>query len=398
MNYDFDRIYDRRENHSAKYDEMEVKFGSSDLKAMWIADMDFPTPQPVVDALVKRATQGIFGYTSRPESYFKAMQDWYATRYNWKIKTEWVSHSPSVVTSLGLLVDILTIPGDKIVIQPPVYNPFFDVIGDRSREIVENHLISSEEGYRIDFEDLDSKLSGAKLMILCNPHNPIGRVWKTEELIKIGDLCLKHHVRVISDEIHADFVYPGHQFTPFASLSDAVRNITATCLSASKTFNLAGLQASFVILPREEEKTAFDTVFSRLDIARNNCFSAVAAEAAFLHGSEWLSQLLAYLDGNIEYVRMFCAEHMPQIKPNRPEGTYLLWVDCTALGMTDSELSRFMIKEAGLALNSGAVYGLSGSGFVRMNMACSRVIITEAMNQLKQALALRATSNTHVSK
>jgi len=286
-------------------------------------------------------------------------------------------------------VEEMTAQGDGIVIQSPVYNPFYDVIRGRGRQVVENHLIRETSGYALDFEDLDRKLADAQLMILCNPHNPIGRVWSRDELLRIGELCLKHGVRVISDEIHADFVFAPNRYVPFASLSEDINNLTITCLSATKTFNIAGLQASFVIFPRSEERERFDQIMGVLDIRRNNCFSLVAVEAAFLHGEEWLESLLEYLHGNIRFIQDFLAREIPEIVPNDPEGTYLLWLDCSQLGMDDGALSQFMINEARVALGTGINYGPSGSGFMRMNVASSRPVIQQAMERIRDAVANR---------
>lgn len=388
MAVDFSRIYDRSTNYAAKLEELEMRFGRADLIPLWVADMDFPSPEAVTAAVEARARQGIFGYTSRPESYYDAMIQWYKKRHDWTIDSKWVIHCPAVVTALSILVADMTEPGDSIVIQSPVYNPFYDVIRGRGRKVVENQLIRSGMDYSIDYEALDSQLAGAKLMILCNPHNPTGRVWRREELLQIGALCLKHGVRVISDEIHADFVYGPNRYIPFASLSDAIRDLTVTCLSATKTFNLAGLQASFVIFPLPAERERFDQQLGVLDIRRNNCFSLVAVQAAYRDGEAWLDSLLDYLQGNLQFVRETLAREMPEIIANNPEGTYLLWLDCSALGMTDAELSRFMIHEAGVALGAGINYGTGGSGFMRMNVACSRQVLEKALFQIKNAVAL----------
>lgn len=387
MTVDFNRVYDRSANHAAKFDELELRFGRADLIPLWVADMDFPSPEAVTAAITQRAQQGIFGYTSRPDSYYEAMIHWYRRRHGWDIDSRWVIHSPAVVTTLSLLVAEMTAPGDGIVIQSPVYNPFYDVIRGRGRRVLENHLIRGGSGYTVDYDDLDRQLAEAKLMVLCNPHNPVGRVWRREELLRIGELCLKHGVRVISDEIHADFVFAPNRYIPFASLSEAIRDITITCLSGTKTFNIAGLQASFVVFPRSEDRERFDQALGVLDIRRNNCFSLVAVEAAFRHGEPWLEDLLAYLTGNIRFVQETLARDIPEIVPNDPEGTYLLWLDCSALGMSDAELTRFMVQEAGVALGAGTVYGPGGSGFMRMNAACSRAVLGKALEQIREAVA-----------
>lgn len=387
MAIDFNRIYDRSDNHAAKFDELEMRFGRSDLIPLWVADMDFPSPEPVTAALIERARQGIFGYTSRGDSYYEAMIQWYRRRHGWEIDRNWPIHCPTVVTALSLLVAEMTEPGDGIVIQSPVYNPFYDVIRGRGRRVLENHLLRDSAGYVLDYDDLDCKLAEAKLMILCNPHNPAGRVWRREELLRIGELCLKHNVRVISDEIHADFVFAPNRYTPFASLSESISNLTITCLSGTKTFNIAGLQASFVIFPRPEERERFDQALAVLDIRRNNCFSLVAVEAAFRHGEAWLEALLAHLADNIRFVREYLTREIPEIVPNDPEGTYLLWLDCSAMGLNDAELSRFMINEARVALGAGINYGPGGRGFMRMNIACSQQVLQQALDRIRDAVS-----------
>lgn len=389
MPFDFDRIYDRSMNHAAKVEELEMRFGRSDLIPLWVADMDFPSPEPVTAAIISRAEQGIFGYTSRPEAYYEAMIRWYRTRHGWEIDPQWVIHSPAVVMTLSLLIERMTAAGERIVIQSPVYNPFYDVIRGRGRQIVENHLIRSGSDYEIDYGDLDRKLAEAKLLILCNPHNPVGRVWRQEELLRIGELCVKHNVRVIADEIHADFVFTPHRYIPFAGLSEKIGDLTITCLSATKTFNIAGLQASFALFPRKEEREAFDQALGLLDIRRNNCFSLVAVEAAFLHGEAWLESLMAYLAGNIRFVQEYMAREIPEIVPNDPEGTYLLWLDCSALGMADAALSSFMINDARVALGAGINYGPKGGGFMRMNVACSQKILGQALDRIRDAVVKR---------
>lgn len=389
MNYDFDKIYDRSVNHAAKVDELEMRFGRSDLIPLWVADMDFPSPKEVVAAINDRASQEIFGYTSRADAYYDAMIQWYKRRHKWDIDPSWPIHSPAVVTALSLLVEEMTEAGDAVVIQSPVYNPFYDVIRGRGRMVLENHLIDEGGWYGLDYDDLDKKLSQARLFILCNPHNPVGRVWRREELERIGELCVKHGVRVISDEIHADFVFSPHRYIPFASISEDVQNLTITCLSGTKTFNIAGLQASFVVFPILKEREKFDQALGLLDIRRNNCFSLVAVEAAFRHGDQWLDALVDHLRGNLRFVREYIGNEIPELSANDPEGTYLLWIDCRGLGMDDGELNRFMIDEARVAMGAGVAYGPKGSGFMRMNVACSRSVLEQAMTQIREAVDRR---------
>lgn len=387
MKYDFDAIIERSTHFSAKYDELNLKFGREDIVSMWVADMDFPSPQPVIDAIKNRAEHGIFGYTSRPDCYFQAMLDWYKRRYNWDIESKSIIHSPGVVTSLSIIMREFTKPGDKIIVQPPVYYPFFDVIKDNDRHIVCNPLKRVAEEYVMDYEDLEKKLDNqVKYLILCNPHNPVGRVWTKAELIKLGDLCVKKNVKVISDEIHGDLVYNGRNYTPFASISEEFSMNSITCLSATKTFNIAGLQASFAIFPDRADYEKFVKILGILDIKRNSCFNLVAIEAAYRYGEEWLNQVLAYLESNIEFVIDYCHTNIPCIKPNRPEGTYLVWLNCKEVGLNHAQLNDFMIHKAKLALDSGNWFGEEGSGYMRINIACPRTILAKGLKQLEQAV------------
>lgn len=387
MRYNFDQVVDRKNNYSAKYDELGSKFGRPDLLPMWVADMDFQSAKPIIDAIKARADQGIFGYTSRPEAFYENMMAWYKRRYGWEIKRDWVIHSPGVVTTLNILMREFTKPGDKIVIQPPVYYPFFDAVRDNGRELVYNPLKKVGDNYVMDYEDLENKLDDkVKYLILCNPHNPVGRVWDREELIRLGDICIRNNVTVIADEIHGDMVYEGCKYTPFASISQAFSENSITCMSATKTFNIAGLQSSFAVFPDKRDYDRFEKLLGILDIKRNNCFSLVAVDAAYREGEEWLVQLLLYLKDNIEFVIDYCRSYMPEIKPNRPEGTYLVWMDCRELGLNDDELSSFMINKAGVAVDGGNWFGEEGSGYIRMNVACPRVLLKEGLDKIRKAI------------
>lgn len=382
----FNKKIDRSGQFSAKYDEMEMKFGRKDAYSMWVADMDFAVAPAISEAIEKRAKQHIYGYTTRPESYYESMCNWYARRYGFNIKKEWLIHSPGVVTSLGVAVKELTMPGDKIIIQPPVYYPFFDSVLLNGRTLLKNPLIRDGHDYRIDFDSLETLAQEAAFLILCNPHNPVGRVWTRDELEMLSDICLRHNVRIISDEIHGDLVFDGARYTPIASLSDTVSDITVTCLSATKSFNIAGLQASFMVVPRKTEYEKIDSLFTMLDLKRNNCFSLVAVEAAYNKGEEWLEAMVDYVKENMDYVHAYCLEHIPELIPNKPEGTYLMWLDCRKLGLSDEALANFMINEAKIALNIGTAFGDEGSGFIRLNLACPRNMVEEAMNSLAQAV------------
>ena len=389
MKFNFNEKVDRSKNHAAKWEEMGAKFGSNDLLPMWIADMDIKTAPEIVEAIKEKADQAIFGYVYRPASYYETAAAWCEKRFGYKIDPKTLIHSPGVVPSMNMLVKMLTKEDEKVLIQIPVYPPFAASVKTGKRTLVTNELIKDENGYyTIDFEDLEKKLSDEKvtLMILCNPHNPVGRVWKKEELQKIGDLCVKYNVRILADEIWRDLVLPGYTHTPIASLSREIENITITCFSPTKTFNIAGLQASFAVFPREEEWKAFDNELGEMDIKRNNPFSLVGFEAAYNHGEEWLSELLVHLEGNAQYVVDFVKERLPEIKTVKPEGTYLMWLDFNGLNITPEEITEMLIKDAKVAMNDGASFGANGKGFARMNIACPRYMVEDAMARIEKAV------------
>lgn len=390
MKYDFDTVLDRSSNFAAKYDELGKKFGKDDLIALWVADMDFKVANPIIEAIQSRAEQGIFGYTSRPDSYFQAIQQWLMNKHEWTTDTQLMIHCPGVVPSLSLLIQHFTQPGDNIIIQPPVYYPFFDVVRNNGRTLLENPLKLVNGQYEMDYDHLESLAkNGAKMLLLCSPHNPIGRVWRKDELVRLGEICLAHGIVVIADEIHSDLVFSGHKHTPFAMISEKFRKNTYTCIAPSKTFNLAGLQASITIFPNANDRNKFDEILGNLDIRRNNCFSLVASEAAYRYGDEWLRQVKEYIESNFSFIQDFCKKNIPQIHPNFPEGTYLVWIDCRELGMSKDELHNFMINEAKLALDDGYWFGDAYAGYMRLNAACPRSIIAQALERWKNAIERR---------
>ncbi len=389
MKYNFNEKIDRSNNHAAKWEEMGNKFISNDLWPMWIADMDLKTAPVIIDAMREKLEQGIFGYVYRPASYYQSAADWLERRFGYKIDAKTLINSPGVVPTLSILVRLMTKADEKVLIQSPVYYPFSSVVKENNRELVVNELVKDENGYyTIDFEDFEKKVSDEKvtLFIMCSPHNPVGRVWKKEELQKMSELCLKYNVRVIADEIWRDIIMPGHKHIPAASLSKDIENNTITCFSPTKTFNIAGLQASFATLPREEEWKMLDEELGRLDVKRNSPFSLVGFEAAYTKGEEWLEELLIHIDGNMDYVIEFVKERIPEVKVRKPEGTYLMWLDFSALGMTKEELSMFMQKEARIALDDGFWFGENGAGFERMNVACPRYMVEEGMTRIEKAV------------
>ena len=386
MRYDFDAVVDRSGNHAAKYDERVKKFGTDQVIPLWIADMDFRTAQPIIDALTQRAQEGLWGYTSRPDSYFAAIRAWQKRRNNWDFDQSLMSWSLGVVQSISAMVRLFTPEGGSVLIQTPVYSEFYDMTEAWNRKVLENQFVEKDGKWSVDWEDFEAKLQQADLFLLCNPHNPLGIVWTPEELRRMVELCMKYHVPLFSDEIHSDLIFHGKHHTPAATVSPEAARYVTTGISGTKTFNLAGLQASAVVFPDAHSKQVFDHYWQCMDIHRNNAFSLTAMEAAFNHGEEWLEQLLAYLSDNFDYVVRYCEERIPQIKTYAPDATYLMWLDCRALGLDNESLRRFMIEKAHLGLNEGWSFGRSLNGFMRLNAACPRATLEKALGQLEAAV------------
>ena len=389
MKYNFDEVIDRSGNRAAKYDERRKNFGTDDVIPLWIADMDFRTAQPIIDACKAKAEEGIWGYTSRPDSYFEAYAGWQKRRNGWSIDTSLCSWSLGVVPALAALVKLFTGPNDKVLIQPPVYPEFYEVTEMVGRRVAENNMVQTENGWEVDFEDFERKVKDplVKMFILCSPHTPLGKVWTREELERMLDICFANGVLVVSDEIHSDLIFHGKKHIPTAMVSEEAKSRVISCISGTKTFNLAGLQASTTVFPNMELKQIFDHYWSAMDIHRNNAFSSVAMEAAFNEGEEWLEQVLEYISGNFDYIQDYCAKYIPEIKPSVPDATYLVWLDCRALGMDDETLKEFMIRKAKLGLNPGSSFTRSLTGFMRLNAACPRSVIKKAMEQLRDAVS-----------
>ncbi len=401
MQYDFDREINRRGTHSLKWGFMqdeedplrakptEAFFGENRVLPLWVADMDFPSPRPVVEALIERAKHGIYGYTVRTNSYSEAVVNWMRKRHGWEIAPEWICTTPGVVPALNLLVRTFAAPGERVLIQRPVYYPFFSAIENNGAETVVSPLVYEDGRYRMDFDDLEEKASDprVKLAILCSPHNPIGRVWTADELTRFGEICLKNGVLVVSDEIHGDLVYRGNKFVPLASLDEALAQNAITCTAPSKTFNLAGLHTSNIIISNPELRSRFEKTLQSTGLFGMNAFGAVAVEAAYNHGEEWLAQALDYLDGNLAYLEDYVSRRIPQITVIRPEGTYLVWMDCRRLGLDKDGLKRLMLKEARVYLDEGFLFGPEGEGFERINIACPRSILVEALERIGNAVA-----------
>ena len=395
MKYNFDEVIDRKNNHSVKYCEIDKKFGvdkDSDIIPLWIADMDFKTAQPIIDAIQKKAKHGIFGYVYRPDEYFESFINWQKRRYNWEPKKELLSFSIGVVPTLGSLVQIFSKPNDKILIQTPVYSEFYDINEDNKRIVIENRFIEKDGKYSLDLVDLENKLKEKpKFLIFCNPHNPLGKVWTYDELKTIGDLCIKYGVTVISDEIHSDLTLWDNKHIPMASVSEEIRQNTITCTSTGKAFNVAGLQCATIVFNNLETKEKFYRFWKDLEVHRNNPFNLVATIAAYSDGGEeYLNQLIEYLQNNILFLNDFFKKYIPEINPNVPQATYLVWLDCRKLcekfGFNQEQLEEFMLKEAKIGLNPGRSFQKGLEGFMRLNTACPRSVLEKALNQLKDAI------------
>ncbi|MDP4098008.1 PatB family C-S lyase [Paenibacillus sp. P96] len=389
---DFNLHIDRTRTASYKWDNREAIFGTEDVLPMWVADMDFQAPPAVIRAIRERVEHGVFGYTYPSPAYYESIINWMRTRHNWSIEQEWIKLCPGVVPALSLIVEEFTEPGDQVMIQTPVYPPFYHVVESHGRELVRNPLLEQDGRYSMDFEDMENKMSGGKvkLLILCSPHNPVGRVWTKQELQQLAEVCAKWNVLVVSDEIHADLVFEPGSHIPFASLSEDAAQRSIICTAPSKTFNIAGLNTANMVIPNEELRAKFSQALEKHALGAATPLGLAAAEAAYREGAEWLDALLVHVRGNMDYVRDFCQQHLPEVKAWRPEGTYLLWMDFRALGLEGKELSTFLIAEAKLGLNNGDSFGTDGNGFMRMNLGCTRATVEEAMRRLEAAV--RATT------
>lgn len=386
--YDFDELIDRKGTGSLKWDSLEERFGSGELLPLWVADMDFHSPQPVIDAIVSRARHGVYGYTKFRDSYFDSVINWYRRRYSWNLKREWFSYAPGVVPAIILAIRAYTRPGDGIIVQGPVYYPFYESVELNGRHIIDNPLKLSRGRYEMDFEDLERKAADprARMLILCNPHNPVGRVWNRDELTRLGGICNRNGITVIADEIHSDLRYPGVSFTNYATISEEFAQNSITCTAASKTFNLAGLHISNIIIPNSQMHQKYQNI---LDASKNimaNSFAADAVEAAYNHGEEWLAELIGYLKGNLEFMKRFVHENMPEVDVIEPQGTYLVWMDFRRVEPDPEKLEKLMLGEAKVALDEGYIFRNGGEGFERINIACPRSILARALEQIAEAV------------
>ena len=385
MNYDFDQVIDRKGTDSIKYDGMKGIWGRSDLLPMWVADMDFPTPPFVLEAIKKRCEHPILGYTLKSESYYQSIVNWVDQRYGMKVQAEDINYVPGVVAGLGMAINCFTEPGDEIIIMPPVYHPFKWLTLRNKREVVECPLLLQDGEYRMDLDYLRAHGKKARVLILCNPHNPGGIVWKQEELEAIADFCVENNILVFSDEIHADLTLPPYKHVPFAMISKKARNNSITFMAPSKTFNMPGVSASHAIIFNRSLREQFEKHLQAGELNMGHVFAFDAVKAAYSNGSEWLEQCLSYIQKNIDYVDHYLKQHTPKIKAILPQASFLIWLDCRELGFTQKELNDFFIEGAHLALNDGEMFGKEGIGFMRLNVATPRSILEKAMSQLGTA-------------
>ena len=388
MMWNFDEPAKRDGTNCIKYDLREETFGIKDVIPMWVADMDFNTPDFIIKSLQDSLDHKIYGYSFRPPEYFLSIIEWLKCRHNWTIEKEWICFSPGIVPALNFCTLAFTQPGDNIIVQPPVYFPFFSAAESHGRKLIYNRLTESDGEWVMDYDSLVAGIDGkTKMIFISNPHNPIGRVWTSDELNKLADICLKNNILIISDEIHCDLVLPGFCHTPFASLSEKIAENTITCIAPSKTFNLAGLSTSSVIISNPVLRKSFNRIVENLHVGNGNIFGTIASIAAYSHGHKWLDALLDYVDHNIDFVEDYCRKMIPEIIPVQPEATYMIWLDCRKFGMTGKELRNFFVTRAGIGMNEGSTFGPGGEGFMRMNLATTHQTVMKAMEQIEKAVS-----------
>lgn len=382
MRYDFDTLIPRRGTGSCKWDSA----ADPDILPMWVADMDFRTAPSVIEALTKRAAHGIFGYAEVPQAYFEAIKGWFCHRHDFQIEREWILFTTGVVPALSAVIKALTRPGDRIIVQPPVYNCFFSSIRNNGCEAVLNPLLYRDGRYTMDFDGLETLAEdpAVKLLLLCSPHNPVGRVWTREELTRLGEICFRNDVLLVSDEIHCDLVFPGHTHIPFASLGEEFLHKSVTCTAPSKTFNLAGIQVANIVAADPAVRRKIDKALNVNEVCEINCFAADALIAAYDQGEEWLEQLKRYLWENYLYLARFFAENFPRLRILPLEATYLVWVDCGSLGISSSEIAKLLLEKGKLRINEGSLYGSAGEGFIRFNIACPRASLADGLERFKK--------------
>lgn len=385
MKYSFDEVIDRTGTAAVKIDGMKEVWGRTDLLPLWVADMDFATPPFILDAIRRRCEHPILGYTEKPESYYQAIIGWVKRRYGMEVSKEQLNYVPGIVAGLGMALNCFTAPGDKVMIMPPVYHPFAWLVQRNGRRLVECPLKLENGTYRMDLDLFRRSIKGVRVLILCNPHNPGGVVWTKEELETLADVCAEDNVIVFSDEIHADLTLPPHRHVPFAMISEHARNNSVTFMAPSKAFNMPGMAASHTVIYNEGLRKRFVAYLDAGELDMGHVLAYPAVEAAYTQGDEWLEQCLAYVQANIDYVEAYLQENLPAIQAMRPQASYLVWLDCRKLGLSQKALVDFFVSGARLALNDGAMFGKEGEGFMRMNVGCPRSILEQAMKQLKEA-------------
>ncbi|WP_448787284.1 MalY/PatB family protein [Bacteroides graminisolvens] len=385
MIYNFDEVIDRRNTDALKLEALQPRWGRTDLIPLWVADMDFRTPPFIIKALRDRLENEILGYTVKPDSWYDSIINWVDQRYGWKVSREMVNFTPGIVPGLAMLIQSLTRPGDKVMVQPPVYHPFFLITQHNNREVVYNPLVLENGQFRMDMERFKEDVKGCKLFILCNPHNPGGRVWTKEELIEVARICDENGTIVVSDEIHADLTLPPNKHCSFATVSEEARRNSIVFMSPSKAFNMPGMASSYCIIENESIRRTFTAYINGSEYAEGNVFSFIGVAAAYSNGTEWLDQVIAYIQGNIDFTDRFLKERIPAIKAIRPQASYLVFLDCRELGLSQPELVSLFVEGAHLALNDGAIFGKEGTGFMRLNVATPRSVLQKALEQLEKA-------------
>lgn len=389
VKYDFDQIIDRRNTNSVKIDALKEVFGADDLIPLWVADMEFLSPPEITDALKKRVEHGIFGYYTPDDAYFKSIINWLENRHSWTVDKQDVIFVPGVVKGFAFAIDAFTNVGDKIIIQPPVYPPFKTTSEGLNRKIVNNTLIYDNGQYSMDFDNLrEVAKTGCKMLILCNPQNPSGRIWSKDELSELAEICFDNQILVVSDEIHSDLVLPGNEHIPFATVSNKAAQNNITLMAPSKTFNIAGIVSSFAVVENEEIRKKYFNYLNARQLGDGTIFGYIAAEYAYEYGEEWLNQALEYIQENIDFVDDYLQKNIPQIKAVKPDASFLIWLDCRALNLSQPELEKLFIQKAKLALNSGTMFGKEGKGFMRLNVGCPRITLEKALDNLKKAVVL----------
>ncbi len=388
MKYDFDISKDRNEYPNEKWgkDTLVDVFGTDEVLPLWVADMDFIAPDELIKVMKKRAEHGIYGYAYKPDEHHNTLINWFKSRHQWVIKKDNIIYSPNVVSAVAILIETITEIEDAVVVITPVYPPLTNIVKESGRELITTSLIKKNDRYEIDFKDLEekAKLSKTKVLIMCNPHNPVGRVWSKEELVKIGQICLDNNIKIVSDDIHADVVFKGYKYIPIANLSKEVANITMTCLSPSKTFNAAGVATGATIIENNEIRDEVDKFIKRFHINNDNVFAIEAFTALYGSCGNWYEEMLEYIESNYDYMKSYISENIPKAKVVESEGTYLVWVDLTELNMDAKELQKYIIEKGRLGLNFGHWFGYEGAGYVRINIACQRQIIEKALKRLEK--------------